>query len=102
MFYQAFAGVPEWAPPYENHILYSAGVVKNVRYEPGKVRYTCTLANSTEYLRLAFKPSFITVDGRKILPGTSDSDSYTIRKLGQTDYAVTIRHQNESVIDILE
>jgi hypothetical protein len=102
MFYQAFAGVPEWAPPYENHILYSAGVVKNVRYEPGKVRYTCTLANSTEYLRLAFKPSFITVDGRKILPGTSDSDSYTIRKLGQTDYAVTIRHQNESVIDILK
>ena len=36
MFYHAFAAVPEWAPPGENHILYSEGVLKDVSYAAGK------------------------------------------------------------------
>ena len=32
MFYHVFAAMPEWAPPGENHILYSEGVLKNIKY----------------------------------------------------------------------
>ena len=40
MFFYGFKAVPEWAPPSENHILYSKSVLKNVSYSPGLVRYT--------------------------------------------------------------
>jgi hypothetical protein len=31
MFYQAFAAMPEWTPPREDHILYSYGVLADNR-----------------------------------------------------------------------
>jgi len=37
MFYHAFAAMPEWAPPNQNHILYSAGVLRDVRYSDNQV-----------------------------------------------------------------
>ena len=93
MFYHAFAGVPEWAPPGENHILYSAGVLKNVKYSEEKIQYTTTQANDTEYLRLAFKPVSVTINGRKLnLVHEPVGPGYTIRELGNGDYAVKITH----------
>jgi hypothetical protein len=92
MFYHAFAGVPEWAPPRENHILYSEGVLKDVSYAARKIQYTPTDGAGTEYLRLAFRPTRITVNGAK-LPLRSDlgAEGYTVRDLGKGDFAVTIR-----------
>jgi hypothetical protein len=102
MFYQAFAAIPEWAPPHENHILYSEGVLKNVNYEDGKVRYTSTSINGTEFLRLAFNPSKVTVAGKNILPGKSGPDSCTIREIGKGDYAITLKHLNAGKTEIME
>ena len=42
MFYPAMAAIPEWAPPGENHILYSEGVLKNVVYSNKEINYTAT------------------------------------------------------------
>lgn len=99
MFYQAFAGVPEWAPPHENHILYSEGVLRNVKYMPKKLQYTATSQYSTEYLRLNFKPSKITVNGvlisRSEDPGT---DGYTIRDLGKGDFSITVKHKTKGEV----
>jgi hypothetical protein len=95
MFYHAFAAVPEWAPPHENHILYSEGILRDVQYDRNKVRYTSTINNGTEYLRLTFNPVRITLNGemislsRELKPGT-----YIIRYLGNGDYAITIMHKN--------
>jgi hypothetical protein len=94
MFYQAFAGVPEWAPPHENHVLYSAGILRDVYYSTKEIRYTATSGNGTEYLRLAFKPAGITLNNSDILK-TMDTkpDSYLIKDLGKGDYAITILHK---------
>ncbi|MCI0718715.1 MAG: hypothetical protein L0338_07030, partial [Acidobacteria bacterium] len=92
MFYPAFAGVPEWAPPRENHILYSEGVLKNVSYAAAKIQYTPTDVEGTEYLRLAFLPTSITVKGGKLsLRPNLKTEGYIVRKLGSGDHAVTIR-----------
>ena len=91
MFYQAFAGVPEWAPPAENHILYSEGILKDVEYGYKKVSYTATKTRDIEYLRLAFKPKTITLNGIKLLLiAKADKEGYTLKSLGNGDYAVTI------------
>jgi hypothetical protein len=101
MFYPAFAGVPEWAPPGQNHILYSAGVLKNVSYAAKEIHYTPTDGAGTEYLRLAFRPSSITVHGAELsLRSDLSSEGYTVRSLGHGDFAVNIRrmHTGEVIV----
>jgi hypothetical protein len=94
MFYPAFAGVPEWAPPRQNHILYSAAVLKDVFYAAKKIEYTATQGRGfgPDYLRLAFRPTRITLNGVELALQTSlASLGYTLRSLGGGDYAVNIR-----------
>ena len=91
MFYHAFAAIPEWAPPGENHILYSAGVLKNVSYQPKKILYTATDTQDIEYIKLTFKPTSITINGVEVpLTETISKPGYTVKKLESGDYAVTI------------
>jgi hypothetical protein len=91
MFYHAFAAVPDWAPPGENHVLYSEGVLKNVAYKPKKIQYTATDKTGTEYIRLAFKPERITLNGIEILKQlNSNKEGFTITELENGDYAVKI------------
>lgn len=94
MFYHALAAVPEWAPPGENHILYSKGVLRNVVYQPKKIQYTPADKSGTEFLRLAFKPALITVNGLKIsMRSNIDEEGYILKTLGNGDYAVTIKRR---------
>jgi hypothetical protein len=93
MFYQAFAGVPEWAPPREDHILYSEGILRNVQYAEKQVKYSAPSGDGIEYLRLSFRPARVTINGKDtgsdnlLIPG-----SYLLKKLGNGDYALTIKH----------
>jgi len=99
MFYHALAAVPEWAPPGENHILYSEGVLKNISYAAGKVQYTATNNIGTEYLRLAFDPTRITVNGATIsLSSDMSKEGYTLKDLGNGDYAVNIKRKKAGVV----
>lgn len=101
MFYQVFAGVPEWAPPRENHILYSAGIIRNVQYAADKVKYTSAAENGVEYLRLSFRPKRVSFNGKEISGSSAPSPgSYLIRNLGNGDYALTIKHMNTGDIVI--
>jgi len=94
MIYPAFAGVPEWAPPGENHILYSQGVIKRVSYAAKRVEYMPAEVGGVEYLRLSFHPKKIVVGRKALSPRVQlDSEGYTLRDLGKGDYAVTIRRQ---------
>lgn len=63
MFFHGFMAVPEWAPPRENHILYSNSVLKDIGYANSRVQYTTTDSSGTEYLRLMFRPSNVSVAG---------------------------------------
>lgn len=95
MFYPAFAGVPEWAPPRENHILYSKGVVRRVSYAPKRIEYESAEAAGVEYLRLSFRPVKILAAGKALPKQTGgNTPGYSLRDLGKGDYAVTIRRQS--------
>jgi hypothetical protein len=101
MFFHGFAGVPEWAPPGENHILYSKSVLKNVSYASGNVQYTPTDGAGVEYLRLAFLPTAVTVNGVMLSLRTDlDAEGYTVRDLGNGDYAVNIRRMQSGNVVI--
>jgi len=102
MFYHALAAVPEWAPPGENHILYSKGVLKNVSYQNKKIQYTATDKAGIDHLRLAFKPYKITLNGTEIFmqPGIN-KQGYSLKDLQHGDYAVSIRRMNEGNVIIV-
>jgi hypothetical protein len=101
MFYHAFAGIPEWAPPHENHILYSEGILRDVQYDTGRVEFTATSNNGTEYLRLTFRPARITLNGQMIsFSKELKSDTFIVRNLGNGDYAITIRHTKAGELHI--
>ena len=93
MFYHAFAAVPEWAPAHQDHILYSAGILRNVKYSEKLVKYTVAADNGVEYLRLSFMPDRVSINGKEVskgnllVPGT-----YLLKKLGKGDYALTVKH----------
>ena len=93
MFYQAFAGMPELAPPHEDHILYSSGILRNVRYSEKQVVYRAAGTDGTEYLRLRFKPRRVTINA-ELITGSDVliSGRYLLRDLGKGDYALTIKH----------
>jgi hypothetical protein len=102
MFYHVFAAIPEWAPPDEDHILYSEGILREVYYDDNLVRYVAT-GSGTEYLRLSFKPSDITLNGVRIKKSQDlIPDSYRIRSLGKGDYAMTIRHNKSCEVIVSE
>ena len=91
MFYHAFAAIPEWAPAKENHILYSIGILKDVSYSDKEVQYTATDNKGIEFLRLAFKPARITINGISISmqPGLS-KEGYILKSIGNGDYSVQV------------
>ena len=101
MFYQAFAGVPEWAPPGEDHILYSEGILRDVQYAEKNIKYTATAVNGIEYLRLSFKPVRIIINGREIPANTVIMpDTYNIRNLGNGDYSLSVAHSTGCRVEI--
>ncbi len=105
MFYHVFAAVPEWAPANENHILYSAGILNNISYADKKVKYTAIQKTGTEYLRLSFKPALITVNGVKIplrSDATNNKEGYSLKNLGNGDYAVTIKRIKAGKVIVMD
>ena len=101
MFYHALAAVPEWAPPGENHILYSEGILRNVIYSEKKIQYNATDGEGTEYLRLAFKPSKVTLNGDPLLLRSDlTQEGYILKELGHDDYAVTIKREHNGAVMI--
>lgn len=99
MFYHALAAVPEWAPPGENHILYSESILTKVSYQPKKVQYTATDDSGIEYLRVAFKPASVIIKGAKIpLRQQLNKEGYTLKHLGGGDYAVTIKRMTRGEV----
>jgi hypothetical protein len=102
MFYHALSGVPEWAPPGENHILYSRDVLKNVSYKPNEIHYTATGKNGTETINLNFAPSRIAINGKEVrrrkdllAPG------YVITPLATGGYSVKIRRTVNREVKII-
>ena len=91
MIYPALAAIPAWAPANENHILYSAGIIRDVVYASDTVLYTVTQRTGTEYLRLSFKPVRITLNNIPLTAFNEKNKSgYIIQDLGNGDFTVRL------------
>jgi hypothetical protein len=94
----AFWAVPEWAPEDESHLLGSVSVVTKIAYGAGTVTYSTFDSDSTDVLRLNFKPDAITVGGRPIpLRADLSQEGYTFDGKTKTLY---IRHSSSRDVDI--
>jgi hypothetical protein len=94
----AFWAVPEWAPEDETHLLGSMSVVTKIAYGAGTVTYSTFDADSTDVLRLNFKPDAILVGGRPIARRVDLSqEGYTYDDKAKTLY---IRHTTSRDVDI--
>ena len=101
MFYQAFAGIPEWSPAGEDHILYSTSVLKNVSYTERRIAYTAAGNGGTDYLHLSFRPEKIRLDGTDFRLTVRDKKpGYTLRDLGNGDFGLQIFRQGSGDIII--
>jgi hypothetical protein len=99
MYFHGFAGLPEYAPPAENHILYSSNVLKNVSLAFGNIQYSPANASGIEYLRTTFQPTSVRVGGNAIaLRGDVNAEGYVVSSLGGGDYAVTVRRAQTGVV----
>ena len=86
MFYHALAVTPQWAPPGENHILYSKYVLKDVDYGKNYIHYYATEADGTEYMKLAFKPVL--------------KKGYTLKAMGNGDYYLVVKGSSIGPVSI--
>jgi hypothetical protein len=93
---EAIAWLPEkFAPNRENHIVRSSSVVQIVLYEKGSITYTTfdSPPGVQEVMRLAFRPSSVQADGRKLKErSTLDAKGYSLAPLPNGDWIVTVRH----------
>ena len=97
------AWLPEFGPARENHIMRSSALVNSVVYDKGSIVYSTFDApeNTVDVLRLAFVPDTVRADGEKLKKLHSlDRNGYTIKKLGNNDCIVTIRHDRRKNIEV--
>ena len=98
MFYHALSAIPEWAPVQEDHILYSSGVLKEVAYDKQSVSYYATENTGTEYLKLSYKPSSITLNGKQIFPSKKKGSPVKVKPLAGGDYYVVIERLQKGAV----
>lgn len=94
----AFWAVPEWAPEDESHLLGSMSVITRIVYGAGTITYSTFDADSTDVLRLNFKPDAILVGGRPIaLRADLSQEGYKFDEKARTLY---VRHTSSKDVDI--
>lgn len=90
----------------ENHIVRSSSVITRVHDDGGRISYSTHDAppETVETLRLAYEPRAVEVDGvdRKPLPLRHDlsENGYTVRRLPDGDFILTIRHDGSRNITL--
>jgi hypothetical protein len=101
---EAIAWLPrEFGPNRENHLVRSTSVVNDVLYEKGRISYSTYEAprGTCETLRLAFRPTSVLADGRRLRERSDlNSSGYTVSPLSNGDCLVTVRHDRRKRVVI--
>jgi hypothetical protein len=92
--------MPELAPKRQNHLLGSSSVVQSVAYSRGAVTYRTFDADSTEVLRLRFRPRGVTAGAALAERPDLTAEGYVLQPLGGGDYAIRIRHDRSRRIQV--
>jgi hypothetical protein len=94
----AFWAVPEWAPADESHLLGSSSVVTRISYGRGSVTYSTFDPQSSDVLRLDFKPEFIMANGKPLSRRNNlDAPGFTF---DESTRVLRIRHDDARDIDV--
>jgi hypothetical protein len=100
-FSWAMAALPQLAPTGQDHLLGSSSVVQRVDYGPRQVAYRTFHTAGTEVLRLSFRPSIVTGDGRPLTPRVQlDGEGFTVAPVGSGDFVVKVRRDRARHITI--
>jgi hypothetical protein len=100
-FMVGMGAIPEWAPAHEDHVLRTTSVVRDVRYEPGCVRYATFDASATDVLRLRARPSRLTAGGVELAARTDlAEEGYTVEALPLGGVVVRVRHDGSGDIAV--
>jgi hypothetical protein len=92
-FLVAMAAIPEWAPRREDHLLRSTSVVTHIDYGRQRVAWTTFDSQSSETLRLTFRPTSVLAAGATISKGDRpNADGYTEQPLDSGGFVVRVRH----------
>lgn len=93
--------IPELAPAGQDHLLRSSSVVTKVAYGKKTLQYQTFDHQSSDVLRLSFRPSHITAEGRQLSERKDErEDGYTLRALPNGDFVVKVKHSNGQTINI--
>jgi hypothetical protein len=79
----------------ENHIVRSTAIVQHPVYGDGKITYSTYDApkNTVDVLRLAYRPTRITADGKNLKEKSAlNANGFQVKALANGDCIVTIRH----------
>lgn len=79
-FLDGLAAVPEWAPPGEDHLLYSSSMVQQIEYRPDRLSVVTFDNDGSMRLRLNRKPQSVEVNNVRLTKGEG-ADEYTWENL---------------------
>jgi hypothetical protein len=99
-FNWAMAAMPELAPKRQNHLLGSSSVVQSVAYTRNAVAYRTFDADSTEVLRLRFRPRGVTAGTPLAERDDIAAEGYVLQPLAGGDYAIRIRHDHSRRVQV--
>jgi hypothetical protein len=94
----AFWAVPEWAPSDESHLVGSSSVVTKIAYGKGSVTYSTFDEQSTDVLRLDFKPEYVMADGRRLSSYSDPAREGFV--FDDATHVLRIRHDHARDIDV--
>jgi hypothetical protein len=93
--------IPEFAPKGQNHQLRSSFVVQDVRYSTHGIAYRTFHRETTQVLRLHFKPAHVTAGGTTLTERQELRQAgYTVLPLEAGDYVARVRHINSNEVSI--
>ena len=99
-YLRSMAADPELAPAGQSHLLHSTSAVREVKYGPRQIDYSVYDPEGFSTLRVASRPSLITVDGKAItLEKDTASPGWTWQALASGG-TVHIHSQNGRAISI--
>src|SRR5262245_5423261 len=94
----AFWAVPEWTPADESHLLGSLSAVTKIAYAANSVTYSTFDAESTDVLRVDFRPDFVTAGGKPLARRQNLSAEGFI--FDEATRVLRVRHTSSRDIDI--
>jgi len=98
-YLRAMAAMPELAPSTQNHLLRSSSVIREIEYSSETIAYRTFDPISRERFRISFRPSSVTLVGKRLRPVTAlhdleTQDGFYYEKAGAAKGLLEVKHSS--------